>query len=308
MQVFFIRSNGKKTAHFSHHSSLILGCLLGVTSVFYAGTQYTQYALDNTVNVSGIEHFRAELQDQQDKLGGLQQEAQNRLDALALNLGQLQSQMVRLNVVGQRIANKAGIDASEFNFSELPAVGGLKPDTVAQSHDFENLMTDIRGFALQLQQRELQINVLDTFYTNRSVDQEFMPAGKPVNSGWLSSHYGWRTDPFSGRKAFHHGIDFAGKKGSTVVSVASGVISWAGKKGGYGNLIEIDHGDGYSTRYGHNQKILVRVGETVRQGQDIGHMGSTGHSTGPHVHFEVLLDQKKVNPHKYIKSIRKERS
>lgn len=308
MQVFFIRSNGKKTAHFSHHGSLILGGVLGLASMFYAGIQYAQYIQGNTLSVSGVKHFRAELQDQQETLGGLQQEAQNHLDALTLNLGQLQSQMIRLNVVGRRIANKAGIDANEFNFSELPAVGGLESGSVVQSHDFEKLMTDIQSFSAQLEQRELQMDVLDAFYTHRSVDQEFMPTGKPVNSGWLSSKYGWRTDPFSGRRAFHHGIDFAGKKGSTVIAVASGVVSWASKKGGYGNLVEIDHGEGYTTRYGHNQKILVRAGDTVRQGQAIGRMGSTGHSTGPHVHFEVLLDQKKINPHKYIKRIRKKSS
>lgn len=308
MQVFFIRSNGMKTARVSMYPPLVLVGLLGLAGMFYGGMQYALYRSDNPLNTSGVDRFRAELQDQQKKLGGLRKEAQNRLDALALNLGQLQSQVIRLNAVGQRIAKKAGIDESEFNFSELPAVGGMESDVATESNDFEKLMGDMRDFAVHLQQRELQMGALDSFYTNRAVGEVFVPAGEPVSNGWLSSHYGWRTDPFSGRRAFHHGIDFAGKRGSAVVAVASGVVSWAAKKGSYGYLVEIDHGDGYSTRYGHNQKILVNVGDSVRQGQEIGRMGSTGHSTGPHVHFEVLLEQKKVNPLKYIKSIRKERS
>ena len=126
------------------------------------------------------------------------------------------------------------------------------------------------------------------------------PAGRPVQQGWLSSYYGWRTNPFGGNQQFHKGIDFAGKENSEIVAVGGGVVTYSGKRYGYGNLVEITHGNGYITRYGHNKKNLVREGETVKKGQAIALMGSTGRSTGPHVHFEVIKDGKKIDPAKFI--------
>ena len=135
---------------------------------------------------------------------------------------------------------------------------------------------------------------------SRSITERVMPSGRPVEEGWLSSTYGKRSDPFTGKPDFHPGLDFAGRKGSEVVAVADGVVIWSGPRGGYGNMVEIDHGHGYVTRYGHNEKNLVKVGDTVKKGQEIALMGSTGHSTGPHVHFEVLHNGKTVNPARFI--------
>ena len=134
----------------------------------------------------------------------------------------------------------------------------------------------------------------------RNLQAEVIPAGRPITRGWLSSYYGMRTDPFSGRRAHHSGIDFAGKMGSDVVTVAAGVVTYSGRRSGYGNLVEINHGKGYVTRYGHNSELLVEVGETVKKGQIIAKMGSSGRSTGPHVHFEVLVNGRAVDPKKYI--------
>ncbi|UCE89604.1 MAG: M23 family metallopeptidase, partial [Pseudomonadota bacterium] len=133
---------------------------------------------------------------------------------------------------------------------------------------------------------------------------EVMPAGRPVKRGWLSSYFGKRTDPFTGRRVHHAGVDFAGKLGSDVVAVAAGVVTYSGKRYGYGNLVEIDHGNGYSTRYGHNRENLVKVGDTLKKGHLIAKMGSSGRSTGPHVHFEVLLNGRAVNPKKYVHASR----
>jgi murein DD-endopeptidase MepM/ murein hydrolase activator NlpD len=135
---------------------------------------------------------------------------------------------------------------------------------------------------------------------SRSLSERVTPSGRPVEEGWLSSRYGKRNDPFTGKQDFHKGLDFAGKKGSEVIAVGDGVVSWAGVKSGYGKLIEINHGNGYATRYGHNQSNLVKIGDTVKKGQQIALMGSTGRSTGPHVHFEVLHDGKAVNPSKFV--------
>ncbi len=139
---------------------------------------------------------------------------------------------------------------------------------------------------------------------NREIRKQAYPAGRPLTKGWLSSYYGWRNDPFNGRRAFHHGIDFAGRKGSNVVAVASGLVTSSGKYRGYGNMVAIDHGGGHVTHYAHNKELRVSPGDRVNQGDTIAKMGSTGHSTGPHVHFEVLRHGKKINPIKFIRTKR----
>jgi murein DD-endopeptidase MepM/ murein hydrolase activator NlpD len=137
---------------------------------------------------------------------------------------------------------------------------------------------------------------------DRSLAAETRPTGRPVESGWISSGYGRRSDPITGKRTLHEGVDFAGKSGSDILAVASGVVVFAGEKSGYGRLVEIDHGNGLSTRYGHNSKLLVQEGEVVKQGQTIALLGSTGRSTGPHVHFEVLRGGRHVNPARYLRS------
>jgi murein DD-endopeptidase MepM/ murein hydrolase activator NlpD len=147
--------------------------------------------------------------------------------------------------------------------------------------------------------RGQKLSVLETLLMNRNLNERVMPSGRPVKDGWLSSGYGKRNDPFTGKQEFHKGLDFAGKKGSEVIVVGDGVVTWAGEQTGYGDLVEVSHGNGYVTRYAHNKKHLVKVGDTVRKGQQIALMGSTGRSTGPHVHFEVMRDGKSVNPAEY---------
>jgi murein DD-endopeptidase MepM/ murein hydrolase activator NlpD len=139
---------------------------------------------------------------------------------------------------------------------------------------------------------------------NSNLGEIIHPMGQPVKHGFISSLYGMRNDPFTGKRTMHKGVDFAGKEGSDVVAVAAGVVTQASMQSGYGMLVEINHGKGYVTRYGHNKELLVEVGDRVKPGQVIGKMGSTGRSTGPHVHFEVLLNDKVVNPTKYIKAER----
>jgi murein DD-endopeptidase MepM/ murein hydrolase activator NlpD len=152
----------------------------------------------------------------------------------------------------------------------------------------------------QIERREQQLEFMESLLSNRKLRDSGMIAGRPIVKGWLSSPYGYRTDPFHGRKAWHKGVDFAGKQGSDIVAVGAGVVTWADKRSGYGNLVQINHGNGYTTRYGHNSEILVKSGDIVKKGQVIAKMGSSGRSTGAHVHFEVLKAGKSVNPLAYI--------
>lgn len=225
------------------------------------------------------------------------QSAENELDALAARLGKMQANVIRLNALGQRLVKVAKLDSKEFNFKNTPSYGGPAEAESVVSMDFDNVIASLDK---QLSSREEQLAVLEEVIMHRQLRNESKPRGRPIVKGWTSSYYGKRTDPFTGKLAMHKGMDFAGKEGSGIIAVAGGVVTWAGDRYGYGKLIEINHGNGYTTRYGHNAKLLVKVGDTIEKGHVISEMGSTGRSTGPHVHFEVLKNDRQVNPAKFV--------
>ncbi len=306
MQFYFIDPLGGKSKVFSLWSGVLLGftALLFISSgVFYFGVQHgSELELKHAHNNTNV--CIAELKSQEIKLGELRKASENRMDALALRLGELQSQILRMNAVGQRVVEKLKIGKGEFNFSEMPPRGGIDIDIQSQPQTYTSLVDQIANLSVQIQDRDVKLNVLDEFMVNREIRKQAYPAGRPLTKGWLSSPYGWRNDPFNGRRAFHHGIDFAGRNGSNVVAVAAGLVTSAGKYRGYGNMVAIDHGGGYVTHYAHNKELTVSPGDRVSQGDTIAKMGSTGHSTGPHVHFEVLRHGKKINPIKFIRTKR----
>jgi murein DD-endopeptidase MepM/ murein hydrolase activator NlpD len=245
----------------------------------------------------------AELEDdisqQKVLINKARQSAELELDALAARMGTMQANVIRLNALGQRLIKVARLDAKEFDFNNPPSYGGPVEKDSEMAIDLDGVIADLDK---QLSSREAQLDVLEEVLMNHRLKDESKPRGRPILKGWTSSYYGKRTDPFTGKPAMHKGMDFAGKEGSTVIAVASGVVTWAGERYGYGELVEISHGNGYTTRYGHNGKLLVEVGDSVEKGQAISLMGSTGRSTGPHVHFEVLKNDLQVNPSKYVAS------
>jgi murein DD-endopeptidase MepM/ murein hydrolase activator NlpD len=245
--------------------------------------------------------MQAELAAQEAQLADVQAEAERRLTALAAKVGELNAHVIRLDALGERLVDVAKLEEGEFEFDSLPAQGG--PDTEAMdaavsSADIDDL---IDSLSRQLSDRSRQLDVLEDVLTSRKDRDAARPEGRPIRTGWLSSYYGKRTDPFTGRQAFHHGVDYAGPAGSEVLAVAAGVVTYSGKRFGYGKMLEISHGNGLVTRYGHNEENLVQVGDTVQKGQAVALMGTSGRSTGPHVHLEVLKDGKKVNPLKYVR-------
>lgn len=249
--------------------------------------------------------WKQELDKQQQEIAEAKREASENLNALALRLGQMQAHVIRLDALGQRLTRMAGLDKGEFDFESQPAQGGPE-DTSGASEpmaipDFVTMLDELEK---QLSDRGQQLGVLESMLMNINLQAEVFPAGRPIKKGWLSSPFGMRTDPFTGKREHHKGIDFAGKEGSEIIAVASGVVTWAGDRWGYGRLVEINHGNGYFTRYGHNKEILVEAGDTVKKGQVISLMGSTGRSTGPHVHFEVMRGGRAVDPRQYIQASR----
>lgn len=239
---------------------------------------------------------------QQGQIDGNRRSARDHLDALAMRLGRMQAQLMRLDSLGDRLVTQADLDASEFDFTIAPPVGGphegsdLSATTVP---DFLGMLDDLE---LAVNDRTRKLGVIEQLIMNRNLHERVMPSGHAVEKGLLSSKFGKRIDPFSGKMEEHKGVDIAGKEGSDVLATGDGVVIRAEPVTGYGNLVEINHGNGIVTRYGHNKALLVGVGDTVRKGQPIALMGSTGRSTGPHVHIEVLRDGKQVNPSKYLSS------
>jgi len=265
-----------------------------VTAAFYTGLNIGQDGLEY------VAEWRDEVHDQHIDIKELRDTARTDLDALTLRIGQLQGQMLRLNALGERLVSQGDLDKAEFDFDSVPAVGGPEDNSDGSSVGFNDILTMLDSLDSEMNDREQKLSVLESLLMKRSLSERVMPAGRPVEEGWLSSRFGKRNDPFTGKQEFHKGLDFAGKKGAEVVAVGDGVVSWSGKRSGYGNLVEVTHGNGYVTRYGHNERNLVKLGDTVKKGQQLALMGSTGRSTGPHVHFEVLHNGKAVNPAKYL--------
>ncbi|WP_231731601.1 M23 family metallopeptidase [Colwellia sp. TT2012] len=226
---------------------------------------------------------------------------EQQITALTMKLAELQSQVLRLNALGDRLADDANIPANEFNFSQLPVSGGPFSEAYpVNNKTLEQLFIDIEGFESKINYEEKQLQMLESLTFGHHIQNNAYLSGRPITKGWLSSYYGVRKDPFNGKPTMHKGVDFAGKENTAIIATASGVVTWASKRYGYGQLIEINHGDGLATRYGHNKDILVNVGDVVNKGQKIARMGSSGRSTGPHVHYEILRNNKQINPIKFV--------
>ena len=268
-------------------------------SAFAIGVQLGRGNHERVV-VADTTRFGTLLAEQKKQIADLKQQVQLRVDAMAMRLGEVNAHVIRLDALGKRLTEMADIDSREFNFDRDPPRGGPEGDGEGMSAQIPDLSAQLRQLEQRVDLRESQLSALENVILARELHQEIHPEGRPVANGFISSYFGERADPFDGLEAFHKGVDFAGAPGSPVTAVAAGVVTWAGERTGYGKLIEINHGDGFTTRYAHNERTLVTVGETVKRGERIALMGSTGRSTGPHVHFEVLRNGRQVNPLSYI--------
>jgi hypothetical protein len=273
------------------------GLVLFVGAVFAAGVELGRL-------VAGpLDHAAVarDLDQQRQKLSVVRSEMQGKVDALAQRIGTLNAHLIRLDAMGRRVTDLAGLDRGEFDFDRPPPAGGpdggeFQGGTMA----VPELTSALDLLERQLVDRQRQLTALESLMSTRSLGERIMPGGWPIIGGWISSHFGYRSDPFTGRGAFHAGVDFAAPQGTKVIATGPGFISFSGYKDGYGNVVEVTHPTGYLTRYGHNSRNLVREGQTVQKGQAIAVIGSTGRSTGTHVHFEVERDGKKVSPMRYL--------
>lgn len=280
---------------------LISICILGAPVAFaYLGYQFAVSQDPHEYSFEVSQGWSEDIATQADTLERLKQESEEQVEALTLRLAMLQARLLRMEALGERITTVAQLDSGEFNFSSPPAVGGpLLADSVPYSPpDFVEALTDLEQ---QIANRAQQLEILEGLMLERQFESDVFITGRPVKQGWMSSPFGRRTDPFTGQLAWHSGVDFAtGAAGEDVIAVAAGVVTASGERQGYGLTVDVNHGNGYVTRYGHAEKLLVDVGEIIQKGQTIALVGSTGRSTGPHVHFEVYKHGRVVDPSSYI--------
>jgi murein DD-endopeptidase MepM/ murein hydrolase activator NlpD len=291
--IFFSRRRGT-----ARHLQLTHPLVLAVAGLVGLAVLGATFALGMSLGTHGGVDNRESLAE----LAALRTQVQDRVDALSVRLADLNAHVIRVDALGKRLTQMANISSGELNFDVAPGVGGPEETDGIQggSAQIPDITQQIDDMQRRLDRRDSQLLALETVILSHSLNEAVKPDGRPVVEGYISSYFGERADPFDGHEAIHKGVDFAGQLGSEVLAVATGVVTRAGPVSGYGNLVEINHGDGYSTRYGHNETILVTVGDTVTRGQPIALMGSTGRSTGPHVHFEVLRNGQQVDPLRFV--------
>jgi len=242
---------------------------------------------------------RLEIQQQRKFLENLKKDMDADLLAFSASAASLHGYLSRLDAVADRVVRFSRLDPTEFSFGDPSPTGGPVMG-VSKRPEWAGLLADISALEDEIDLRQGKLTLLESFLLEKQLNEEVEPLGRPVRNGWISSTYGYRVHPISGRREFHNGIDFAGKANTFVRAVASGVVTWSGTRWGYGNMVEINHGSGYLTRYAHNKENLAALGQKVTKGEAIALLGSSGMSTGPHVHFEVIYKDKPVDPQKFI--------
>jgi murein DD-endopeptidase MepM/ murein hydrolase activator NlpD len=238
--------------------------------------------------------------EQKDKLEKSRKQSEGQVAALTAKVAELQARLVRLDAVGERLTKVAKLDKGEFDFSQPPGVGGPLNNLNISSTASANFLLAVDQLSQHVQNREQQFKALDSILISRSFDVEALFDTLPIENGYMSSTFGYRTDPFNGKQEFHSGMDFTAPAGTAIAAVAAGVVTSSSLTNDYGNLIEVSHGTGFETRYAHNKINLVKTGDVVKKGQIIALVGSTGRSTAPHVHFEVYKNGRVVDPATYL--------
>lgn len=234
-----------------------------------------------------------------DEVARNEQFTRDNVSAMARKLGEMQAQLMRLDALGERVAKLAGIRPEEFNFKDVPGRGGaITPE--ARAMTMNELHRELDRVSRGVGHRADYMDVVESEFLSTQVRRALLPQNTPLSEGFVGSSYGMRTDPFTGQVAMHAGVDFAAPTGTPIYAAAGGVVTSAEMNPVYGNTVEVDHGNDLRTRYAHASKIVVRSGDIVKRGQKLAEVGSTGRSTGPHLHFEVHLKGAPQNPSKFL--------
>src|SRR6202158_5974579 len=304
MNVIFVgRKSGRVKQFDLRHPVIVAAAVLMVLAIV-GGAFSVGVGLgarhDKSTPINQLGNWSAELMRQKAQIEDVRRVLQEKVNALAMRVGQMNANVIRVNALGKRLTRMANLNDGEFDFGNPPALGGSESGADGQPAQIPNLTAMVENLQSQLSNREQQLGVLENLILTRELNKQVYPEGRPVQDGWISSYFGRRADPFTGYTAVHKGLDFAGPAGTKVTSVAAGLVTFAGERTGFGEMVEINHGNGMATRYCHNEKILVKQGDMVRKGQEVALMGSTVRSTGSHLHFEVLKNGTQVDPLRFI--------
>lgn len=279
---------------------LLLVLLLALGAALASGVAVGAWWAPATVTVQDDVQINQVLDQQLAEVGAVRLDAQRQLDAFAAHVAELQARLTRLDALGARLTELADLDASEFDFSLNVGQGGAEDALGDAAYAPPPFMAELDQLSLRLDSREQLLEVLEQLIGERQLSEAAYLSGMPVRQGYMSSPFGRRVHPLTGRNTQHKGVDFVAKPGSDVVAVAAGVVSFSGIKSGYGNVVEVSHADGYTTLYAHNKQNLVQIGDLVQRGQAIALVGRSGRASGYHVHFEVTKSGRVVNPASYI--------
>ncbi|MCY3803376.1 MAG: M23 family metallopeptidase [Gammaproteobacteria bacterium] len=280
-----------------YRAGLLAGAMLTLTVLLGCGYMLGLHFGNEVI----LSQWKDDIAEHEERLQLARQETRAEVSALTTQAGMLQAQVQRIDVLGSVLIEMTGLEPEEFSFEPESGIGGPAPVMDAPDGRQLKIESEFEQIQNNLEARERQLQVIRDALVDEKVRQETEPQGRPVEYSWVSSLFGKRRDPFTGHPELHHGVDFAGQSGSNVMAVAGGIVTRARRNGDYGKLVEIDHGNGYMSRYAHNKVLLVKAGEVVRRGHVIAKLGNTGRSTGPHVHFEILKDGVQIDPMKFVK-------
>ena len=271
-----------------------IATFLGTVGLLASAVGAVGYAV-GTKNTEPVKHS---VVSQQSTVSTTQPEQQ--LQAVNQRVAEMQAQLLRLDALTQQMAQSAHVPVQEFTIDPKGAKGGPLLEEMSVLGE-DNIDLRLQELSTLIAQKEAQIKALDRILSQKKWQSNLnYLANLPVRQGAITSTYGYRTDPFTGRTAFHAGMDFSGAEGEDIYAVAAGIVSFAGQKSGYGNVIEVTHGDGYITRYAHAQRLAAKEGDMVAKDQVIAYMGSTGRSTGTHLHYEVLANGRQIDPRTFV--------
>jgi len=276
--------------------------LIGILSLGGWGGWQLYHSGQKDIQIASLKNQMEMAQSRYTEQAG---ELQSRIDSdrrqmavYARNIGTIQARLARLDALGSKLVDHASLDSAEFNFGLQPAFGG--PRLASADPYLGGLNLSIERLDARLADLDVQLAAVDYLMEQGREEKAARPHAWPTEHGWLSSNYGLRADPFTGERARHNGVDIANRFGAPVLAASRGIVTFAGKMKDFGHMVEVDHGYGYVTRYGHMSALAVQVGEEVSDGQLVGRVGSTGRSTGPHLHYEVHRFGRHMNPAKFL--------
>jgi murein DD-endopeptidase MepM/ murein hydrolase activator NlpD len=282
-----------------HHLLLGMALLVAAVAALSGSMFYLASRHAPEVKLPLLQMLQPSAQEQQ--TGNAKEFMRDNLNAMAVRLGQMQAQLMRLDALGERLSALAGIKPQEFRMSELPGRGGALSTSIAvQDMTMHDFTWQLDALSRHLENRYDDMGMLENQLFDARVKKKLMPTVRPVDVNWNASSFGWRIDPITGQSTMHEGVDFLVDTGTPVHAAAGGLVVVAEFHPQYGHMVEIDHGNDFTTRYAHASRLLVKAGDLVRRGGVVAESGSTGRSTGPHLHFEVRYKGVAQNPNRFL--------